>query len=76
MGWFGDLKAVLHYLSVVGADKDQEGNFLLAGENITVGMGGQEVVVPCGTVYFVEGKEKNLAAGLGSISQGIKVKVF
>jgi len=75
MGWFGDSNEILHYLRVVGADKDEEGLFLIGGEPVTTGLDPREVVVPDGTVYFVDGTPVPLAANMPA-SRGIKVKVF
>lgn len=77
MGWIGPSKAVTHYLSVVHADKGDDGRFIISGEPVASGLGGDELVVPDGTVYFVHGQPKNLAAGLGATSQGVGgIKVF
>ena len=76
MGWFGSVSTILNYLRVVNADRDEEGNFLIAGENISTGFGGQDAVVSEKTVYFVDGQEKNLAHGLNGMSQGLAAKVF
>ena len=77
MGWIGPSKAVMNYLSVVHADKGDDGRFIISGEPVAAGLGGDELVVPDGTVYFVHGQPKNLAAGLGATSQGVGgIKVF
>ena len=75
MGWFGDSAEIMGYLSVIGADKNDEGQFIIAGAPVTVGLDPREVVVPDETVYFVDGKPIPLAANMPE-SRGIKVKVF
>lgn len=76
MGWFGYAREVKFYLSTVNADKDAEGRFIISGAPVISGLDDAEVVVPDETCYFVDGKKKSLAAGLGSTSYGMKVKVF
>jgi hypothetical protein len=77
MAWIGPTKAVLHYLATVHADQGADGSFIISGEQVATGLGGDEVVVPDGTVYFVHGERKNLAAGLSSTSQGVGgIKAF
>ncbi len=49
MGWFGDSRAVLNYLSVVGADKDSAGNFLIGGEPVISGLDPNGIVFPSGS---------------------------
>ena len=76
-GWIGPADQLLYYLSVVGADKDADGKFLIAGEPLVSFLGmNEEYVVPAGTVYYVDGHPCNLAAGLASTSYGVKVKVI
>jgi hypothetical protein len=76
MGWIGLLDQLNFYLSMVHADKNEKGEYLVAGEPVVVGLGGLEVVVREETVYFVDGKPKALAAGLRSTSYGMGVKVI
>ena len=75
MGWMGNASELLSYLSVIGADKDEEGNYLIGGAPVTSGMDPTEVVVPAETVYFVDGKSVPLAANMPE-SRGLKVRVF
>lgn len=75
-GWFGSADQVLYVLRTVKADCDEDGNVMIYGQNIVHGLDPQEVVVPAGTEYSVEGKRFNLAALLGSTSYGTSVKVF
>lgn len=79
MGWTGTMRAVLHYLGIVGADRGEDGGYLVRGEVLSfMGVGGPdaEVVVTDGTVYFVDGRACNLAAGLASTSGGVAVAVY
>lgn len=75
-GWIGDTRAVQHYLSVVGADKDADGRYLIGGDPPIYGLGGDEMVIPDATVYYADGRPVPLAAGLSQTSQGLAVKVF
>ena len=78
-GWIGVMRELLHYLSVVGADRDDDGNFLVRGSICSfLGMGGEnaEVVVGGDAEYFVGGAARNLAAGLRSTSYGVGVRVI
>lgn len=73
-GWIGSLREVTYYLSVMGADR-VNGEFKIGGKRPTVGSG-DEIVIPDGTVYYVDGKPKKLAAGLAGTSYGVGVKVY
>ena len=75
-GWFGAKEQLMHFLRTVSADRDSEGLFLIAGEPIAVGLGGQDVVVPAATVYFHDGKAAGLASGLRGTSYGMSVAVI
>ena len=75
MGWFGKSSEIMHYLDVVGADRDEEGRFIISGAPVIVGLDPGEVVVPAETVYFKDGKPIPLAASMPD-SRGVKVKVF
>jgi hypothetical protein len=78
-GWIGVMREVLHYLSVVGADRDDAGKFLVRGRICSfLGLGGDdaEVVVGGDAEYFVGGAARNLAAGLYSTSYGLGVRVI
>lgn len=75
-GWFGGTGHVLHFLRTMGADRDTDGAFLLGGEPPAIGIGGQDVVVPAGTTYFIGGVPAKLAAGLRGTSYGMAVVVI
>jgi hypothetical protein len=77
MGWFGTVDQLLHFMRTVGADRDEDGQFLVAGEEgPMVGLGGQDVVVPASTVYFVRGQAAGLASGMRSTSYGMGIVVI
>ncbi len=76
MAWIGPEAAILHYLTVVGADRGADRRFIISGEQVIVGLDPAEIVVPDGTVYFVDGRPKNLASGLSVTSQGVGVKLY
>jgi len=71
MGWFGPIESLLHTLDVVGADRDPEGNFDVAGE-LVVGLGGREIVVGDSARYFKNGEPFGLASLLNSTSYGVR----
>lgn len=80
-GWFGNMSQVKHYLHTVGADRDPEGNFLIAGMEVLSFMGidegdRTEVVVPSDCSYLSGGRECNLAGGLATTSYGMSVYVI
>ncbi|MBW2288642.1 MAG: hypothetical protein JRG90_12550 [Deltaproteobacteria bacterium] len=77
-GWIGDMDQVLHYLDVVGADKDDGGGVKIYGCEGFIGSMGDnsEVVVPATAEYSIDGHRSNLAAGLRSTSYGVGAKVF
>ena len=60
MPWFGPTDEVMDVLRKVKADKDEQGRFMLGGEPVTVGLGGDELIVPEGAVYAVNGKGGSL----------------
>jgi len=79
MGWIGTTGQLLHYLGVVGADRDDEGRFLVRGKIATfMGMGGDdaECVVAENAEYQAGGQWFSLPAGLATTSYGTKVKVI
>ena len=80
-GWSGNMMAVLNYLRVVGADQDDDGNFLIGGEPFISFLGmplteTSDVLVPSETVYYIDGKSANLSAGLRSTSSGMGVVIY
>ena len=87
-GWSGTNSAVLNYLRVVGADRDDKdevgdraGPFIIGGEGgilSFLGMTGPnaDVVIPSDTVYYINAKPVNLALGLSRTSHGLSVYVI
>jgi hypothetical protein len=77
LGWFGTPDQLLHFLRTVNADRDEDGQFLVAGEEgPMVGLGGLDVVVPASTVYFTGGQAHGLASGLQGTSYGMGIVVI
>lgn len=74
-GWFGSTDSLMHFLSVVGADRDPDGKYLVAG-TVAVGLGGQEVVVGADAVYFRDGQPAGLASNLRGTSYGMGIVVL
>lgn len=60
-GWFGLRRHVLFVLSPVNADRDENGNYLIFGDPIVVGLDPDEVVVPAGAMYSVGGRRCSVA---------------
>ena len=78
-GWIGITSQVLHYLGVVGADRDEEGKFIVSGGLYSfLGMAGEnaEVVIDSEAKYYINGRPCGLAAGMRSTSYGVKVTVI
>jgi len=75
-GWIGLRRNVLFVLSTVKADRDENGNYLIFGEPIIIGLDLNEVVVPAGTMYSVAGERRFLAALLNETSYGTAVTVI
>lgn len=69
-GWFGLTSHVTHVLATMGADRDPDGRFLVAG--IAVGIDPRETVVPGDAVYFVDGQPRNLALAMNGTSYGVR----
>ena len=77
MGWIGSSKQMLYVMEHFGADKDEDGNFLVYGEEPVSFLGlGEEYVVSDKVEYSVNNKRFSLAAALGQTSYGMKVKVI
>ena len=79
-GWMGLVRQVEHYLEVVGADKDKDGNFELwsngsNGPSTFMGAG-VEIVIPGDVSYLKNGNYVNLCAGLRETSYGLSVVVI
>jgi hypothetical protein len=79
-GWIGTNSQVLHYLRVVGADRDEQGRFIITTGGVFAFLGdtseAADAVVDSEACYLVGGKPVNLAAGLGTTSYGMRVTVI
>ena len=72
MGWIGSTSQMLWALRIFGADRDEEGKYLVSGSISTfLGMG-DETLVGDDAVFFINGKPQNLAGALGTTSYGVK----
>ena len=79
LGWTGVMSNVLHYLHVVSADRDDDGQFLVHGDIVTfLGMSGEnaETLVGSNATYFVDGYPAPLAAGLRTTSYGTAAHII
>ena len=76
MGWIGSNDELQRALQAAGADRDEEGRFLIYGNPPVSFLGmGEEYVVPDGAMYSVGGEKKNLAELLAT-GGGMKVHVI
>ena len=79
-GWIGQQGQVHYYLSVVGADKDKDGRFIIVngGAYTFLGLVGdrEDIVIDGNACYLKDGHKCGLAAGLGSTSYGMRVQVI
>ena len=76
MGWIGTENQLMHTLRVMGADRDEDGKFLIYGSAPVSFMGmGEEYVVGDDTFYSVNGKKANLVTALSMTSYGTFVHV-
>ena len=77
MGWIGSKQELMNVLAVHGADKDEEGNYLVYVDPPVSFLGmGEEFVVSDKTEISYKGKRINLAYLLGQTSYGLKVNVI
>jgi len=77
MGWIGSKEELMNVLAVHGADKDDEGNYLVYVDPPVSFLGmGEEWVVSNKTEISYKGKRINLAWLLGQTSYGSKVQVI
>lgn len=79
-GWIGQQGQVTHYLSVIGADRDEQGRFIIVngGAYTFLGLVGdrEEILIDGNACYLINGQPANLAAGLATTSYGMKVQVI
>ena len=75
-GWFGDPELVKTVLAEQGAQKDEDGNFLIYGEAPFVGMDG-DVVISDATECIVSGERRKLATLMRESGYGVpRVVIF
>jgi hypothetical protein len=63
---------VLHALRTVGADRDDDGNFLIDGAVASFLGLGEEVCISDSAHYLVGGQPRSLAALMNSTSYGVR----
>jgi hypothetical protein len=74
-GWFGIMSHVLHVLRVVGADTDEQGQFLVRGTIATfMGLAGEnaDVVVGPDAQYRYRDQWCGLASAMNATSYGLR----
>lgn len=67
---------LLHFLRVVGADREADGSFRVAGTLVSFMGAGHEWLVGPDAVYFRDGHPCSLAVGLRGTSYGTAVTVI
>jgi len=73
MGWMGEMQHLIHVLNVVGADKDEEGSFLIYNGGIHSFLGlGEEVTINDESEYSIGGKKASVAGLMNSTSYGFR----
>jgi len=78
-GWIGIVREVKHALTTVGADKDENGLFLVTGTLATfLGLSGDdaEIVIGADAKYYVNGEPCSLVALMRSTSYGLGITVI
>ena len=79
-GWIGQQGQIRYYLEIVGADRDEEGRFIIVdgGAYTFLGLHGdrEDIVIDGNACYLKNGHKCGLAAGLGSTSYGMRVNVI
>jgi hypothetical protein len=72
--WFGRTAQLIHFLRVVGADKDDAGQFIVGGQIAAfLGLPDEDVVVGEDAYYLKGGQRMGLASGLRGTSYGMAV---
>lgn len=73
MGWLGMADDVVYTLGVIGADRDEDGRFVVTRGGVASFMGaGEEVCISDDASYFVDGDPKPLAALMNDTSYGVR----
>ena len=77
MGWIGTARQLYYALDIVGADRDEDGKFLIYGEPVVSFLGlGEELVVSDRTNYAIGDRRCNLAGLMRGTSYGMGVQVI
>ena len=77
MGWIGPTHQLLYTLKIMGADQDEDGNFLIYNSEPVSFLGlGEEIVVDDDCCYSVDGQKASLAGAMASTSYGSQVNVI
>lgn len=77
MPWMGPQDAVLKHLESLGADRGDDGRFIISGADVTVGLGGDELVISDDTVFFIHRQPQSLAMAMNKSGEGFGgFKVF
>lgn len=74
-GWFGEERQLLSVLDVHGAEKDDDGKYLIFGKAPAVGFDGG-IVVPNEMKCRINGKEVFVAPLMEATSYGMSVAVI
>ena len=62
MGWIGTNDELQRALQAAGADRDENGKFLVYGDPPVSFLGlGEELLVPDGAMVSIQGEKRNLA---------------
>ena len=79
-GWIGTQRQLKYYLQVVGADRDEQGRFIIVDGGAFAFLGieddNNDIVVDGNACYLMGGQKCNLAAGLATTSYGTRVNVI
>lgn len=78
MGWIGSNSELLNCLRVFGAEKDEEGRFIIVGDQPKCFMGSDDndVVLSDNVKCIIKGKEVVVSELLKDTSHGFSVTVF
>lgn len=77
MGWLGDRHTLQYFLSVIGADKDEDGKVKWYGTPPILFMGiGPDVLVADDAEVLIQGRRTNVAAAINTTSYRRPVTVI
>jgi len=72
MAWLGDPRDALDTLASVGADRDEDGRFLITGKPVVHGLDG-DLLIPDETNYLLGGNAASFAGLMHSTGRGVNV---